>query len=358
MEPVRVRGWILLPALVVAVVAAPWPEWLIEQWYSRDIFPILQQRITGWSNVTGLAWMDAGLVLVAGFLIGLVVRFVRTVRARGWVTGLGEIVRRMVRVTALVALVFLVFWGLNYRRVPLERTLGGAGVGGPPAGAVVALASEAARSAGPLRNAGEGAGMSWEALAARLEPSFQKALDRLGLPRLRVVGRPKVSHVLTPFFTAAGVTGMVNPLALESIVHPDLLPFERPMVLAHEWAHLAGLADEADASAVAWLACVMGDASLAYSANLFVVLETAGAMPREEWQRIRARLSPGVVEDIAALTKRLERQQPVVRDNAFRVYDGYLRTNRVDDGVRSYSRVLRVLLTPGMRKAVSPLGGK
>ena len=32
---------------------------------------------------------------------------------------------------------------------------------------------------------------------------------------------------------------------------PDLLPFERPFVLAHEWAHLAGHADEAEASAVA-----------------------------------------------------------------------------------------------------------
>ena len=45
---------------------------------------------------------------------------------------------------------------------------------------------------------------------------------------------------MTPFFTWTGVDGMINPLALESIVHPDLLPFERPFVLAHEWAHLAG----------------------------------------------------------------------------------------------------------------------
>ncbi len=67
--------------------------------------------------------------------------------------------------------------------------------------------------------------------------------------------------MLTPFFTWAGVTGMMNPFGLETIVHPDLLPFERPFVLAHEWAHLAGHADEAEASAVGWLACMNGGPS-------------------------------------------------------------------------------------------------
>jgi hypothetical protein len=37
---------------------------------------------------------------------------------------------------------------------------------------------------------------------------------------------------------------------------PDLLPFEKPFVAAHEWAHLAGYADESEASFVGWLTCV------------------------------------------------------------------------------------------------------
>jgi hypothetical protein len=212
----------------------------------------------------------------------------------------------------------------------------------------LALAARTAQSANVLRDAAHSAPAGYHEIATRLEPSFQQGLRRLGLPPMPVAGRPKISRVLTPFFTAAGVNGMVNPVALESIVHPDLLPFERPMVLAHEWAHLAGFADEADASAIAWLACVTGDPVLAYSAHFFVVLETASLLPHQEWRTIRATLSPGVIDDIDALRVRLSRQQPAVRDTAFKVYDGYLRTNRVDDGIRSYSRVVRVLLTPPM----------
>jgi hypothetical protein len=38
------------------------------------------------------------------------------------------------------------------------------------------------------------------------------------------------------------------------------------------------------------------------------------------------------------------KQEPAVRDAAFKVYDRYLKSNGVQDGVRSYSRMLRVLV--------------
>ena len=39
----------------------------------------------------------------------------------------------------------------------------------------------------------------------------------------------------------------------------DLPPFERPIVTAHEWAHLAGYNDEGEANFVGWLSCMRGD---------------------------------------------------------------------------------------------------
>ncbi len=349
---VRVRGWWLVVLVVVAIALTPWPGWAVEAWYSRAMFPVIQHGLTTVSNLVPVALIDVGLALAAVYLLTVAVRFVRAGRSRGWLSALWESLRRIVRVAGTLVLLFLLAWGLNYRRVPLEVTLGGGPDMQPAPKAIVTLAREAAQAAGATRPAAQTMATGYADIATRLEPAFQGALERLGQAPLSVAGRPKHSPVLTPFFTAAGVTGMVNPIALESIVHPDLLPFERPMVLAHEWAHLAGFADEADASAVAWLACVLGDPGLAYSAHFSVVLETATVLPRGEWPAIRATLDPGVVADIQALAKRLTRQQPVVRDTAFKVYDGYLKSNRVEDGVRSYSRMLRVLATPGMRRAV------
>ena len=69
-----------------------------------------------------------------------------------------------------------------------------------------------------------------------------------------VPGIPKTS-LLGLYFRRAAIDGMTDPLFLEVIVNPDVLPMERPFVVAHEWAHLAGYAAEDEANFVAWLTC-------------------------------------------------------------------------------------------------------
>jgi hypothetical protein len=258
-----------------------------------------------------------------------------------------ELTRRVVRAAALIALIFLVSWGFNYRRRPLEETLRAGARVSVTTEDIRALAERSISGTHGTRPTDNQVDRTYASVAARLVGPFERALRVLGIARPTTVGRPKASIFLTPFYTKAGITGMVNPFALETIVHPGLLSFERPMVLAHEWAHLAGFADEADASAVAWLACTLGDPDLAYSAHLDVVLEAASALPRPVWKELRPKLDAGVVEDITALEKRLKEQEPAVRDTAFKVYDQYLKSNGVSDGVKSYSRMLRVLVAMG-----------
>jgi hypothetical protein len=43
---------------------------------------------------------------------------------------------------------------------------------------------------------------------------------------------------------------MTDPFFLETLVASDVLPFERPFLVAHEWSHLAGIADEGEANFV------------------------------------------------------------------------------------------------------------
>ena len=68
---------------------------------------------------------------------------------------------------------------------------------------------------------------------------------------------PKRS-LLTYYFRRAAIDGMTDPYFLEVIVNPDVLDFERPFVVAHEWAHLAGYSNEAEANFLAWLTCIKG----------------------------------------------------------------------------------------------------
>ena len=212
------------------------------------------------------------------------------------------------------SIVFLLAWGCNYRRVPLEATLPAAGGAADRGESLERRVVDAERARGAICARGRGRRRrsttpDWPTMLRGADE--RRAARSSNRAPLAPAGRPKFSLVLTPFFTWAGVNGMINPLALESIVHPDLLPFERPFVLAHEWAHLAGHADEAEASAVGWLACMKGRPQLAYSASLYLIMEAAAALPAGDAARVaRGDSIPACARTSTRIAQRLRRQQP------------------------------------------------
>jgi hypothetical protein len=341
----------LLIAIILAV--APLPPWMIEQFYSRQAYLVIQGIVTTASNALPLAVMDLLVLLLAVLLIRWLLRLGSVARKDGVMDALWDVFRRVIRAASIVAILFVLMWGLNYRRISLEDSLNLPALP-PSVDDLQAAVLDANALASRVRpTVAQSAEPRYEDIVRRLSGPFNEALKQLSRPPLEVTGRPKYSLILTPYFTAAGIDGMINPLALESIVHPDLLPFERPFVLAHEWGHLAGAADEAEASAIGWLACMHGDATLNYSASLYLINEAGSALPRDRWQAVAVRIDPAVRADLDAIAKRVQRQQPAVQRTASRVYDSYLKANRVDDGVRSYSRALKLILSQVFRDALA-----
>ena len=102
----------------------------------------------------------------------------------------------------------------------------------------------------------------------------------LGVPTMPALPAPRRT-MLDWYFRAGGIDGMTNPFGLEVLLNSRVLPVELPALAAHEYAHLAGFADEADASVVAWLACQGGSPALRYSSALAVLPHLLTGLPRE-----------------------------------------------------------------------------
>jgi hypothetical protein len=281
------------------------------------------------------------------------VRLFRVMRQRGIMDALWEGFRRAVRAVCVVAVLFYWAWGFNYRRVPLETVMPGGVAPKLTVDGLVAGFSDAAALASQLRRMTANDPGNLHTIKLSLQEPMNLALKSLGRTPLATPSNPKLSLVLSPFFRWSGVTGMINPFGLETIVLPDLLPFERPFVVAHEWGHLSGHADEAEASAVGWLACMKGEAVLGYSATLYLVMETARAMPPDVRAKMMARLDPGVQQDIDLIAERMTAQKPAVQRTTSKVYDEYLKANRVQDGTASYGRALTLILATPFREALS-----
>lgn len=353
LNPEPVRWSVVAPLLAVIVFFAPIPAWVIEDFYSRDMYPWLQGIVTTGTNLLPLAVLDVLLILVTFAVLYRLHRLFRVMRQRGIMDALWEATRRIVRAAAVIAVLFYWAWGFNYRRVPLESAVPGGVAPRLTVDTVQTGLADAAALAAQLRRVTENDQGNLHTIRLALQQPMNKALLSLGRTPLDTPSQPKYSLVLTPFFRWSGVTGMINPFGLETIVFFDLLPFERPFVLAHEWAHLSGHADEAEASAVGWLACMKGDPVLGYSASLYLITEASRALPEEARETAMARLDAGVRADLDAITLRMQEQKPGVRRTTSRVYDEYLKANRVADGTASYARALTLILAPPFRDALS-----
>ena len=137
---------------------------------------------------------------------------------------------------------------------------------------------------------------------------------------------------------------MVSPFSLEVLVNHTVLPYERPFLVAHEWAHLAGYANESEASFVGFLTCLAGDEQSQYSAWLFLVPQLVRHLPQKERTDVYAGLRDGPRQHLSEISDRLNRTVPFVRRNASLAYDRFLRANRVAGGIASYGLVVDLLM--------------
>jgi hypothetical protein len=254
------------------------------------------------------------------------------------------IVARTIVWAAALYLLFLALWGLNYRR-PRLRDSGPYEASAVTADAAAAALRQAVNRLNGLYDRAHVAG--WSApgeVDADLAHAFAQAIRGAGIARDVVPARPK--HTLLDwYFRRAGVDGMTDPFFLETLIASGILPFERPFVVAHEWSHLAGIADEGEANFTAWLSCVGGSPPNAYSGWLFLYAELARAVNRSDRAPLSAALGAGPRADLRAIGERYGRDvNPRVASAGWRVYDSYLKANRVEAGTTSYDEVVRLVL--------------
>jgi hypothetical protein len=339
------KRWIKAGTVLVAATCAlaPLNPVLVERWYSAGIYPHVQRLVTPISNLFPFALFDVltigGGILVLGSIARAITRARRSKRFSIVLFTLGNVVVA----AAAVYLVFLLLWGFNYRRVSISQRLV-LDRAAPGAEAVLALGEEAVVELNALFSQAH----QTSDTAPWQDPNLRGAFDRVqgflsDAPRA-LPGRLKAT-VYGRYFRWTSVDGMVNPFALEVMANPDLLPLERPFVAAHEWAHLAGYADESEANFVGWLTCLQGDARARYSGWMFLYWQLSGEIAAPDRARLVNALESGPRRDIDDIAERLRRGRwPALQRSSWKVYDQYLKANRVEAGVRSYGLVVTLIL--------------
>jgi hypothetical protein len=348
--PVRskIKLAVIVAALFIALI--PLPSELIEQIYSNGVYPIIRQVISPVVNWFPFALVDA---LIIAAVVGLPAWWITGIVKAGRGNRKKAAARLLFNTIVIAAIAFLIFellWGLNYARKPLTAKLDYD---------EERLTPEAMKQLKRLaveRADGEyiEARMNWpdDALwRERLYSSFDSVVKQLGNSRSIEPVEPKRS-LFDFYLTMAGIEAFVNPFGYEVIMDSEILAFEKPFLLAHEWAHIAGFADESEASFVGLLACLRSElAAVRYSGWLALYQYTpwpVSGTPAEIKEALLAdpppRPSMEVMADLQMIRERaIKHRNSLISRAQWMIYDSFLRANRVQSGIRSYGRVIRLM---------------
>jgi uncharacterized protein DUF3810 len=343
-ERISVKSAAALVALAVICAVAPVPPHIVERLYSQGVYTAIQPVLTSVSNLLPVALLDLLILLaLAGWFL-LARRDLMRASQEGWAPAVAQIAVRTLAWSAAAYLLFLAAWGFNYRRVRLVDKLefsADAATGD----SARALATRVVEQLNDLYRPAHDIGWaSPGTIDPALVDAFNRAVRDTVTDHAIVAGRPKHS-LLDWYFRRAAISGMTDPFFLETLVAGDVLPFERPMVVAHEWSHLAGINHEGEANFVAWIACVRSTPSHRYSAWLLLYEEVLPSIGRRDRAALAATLGPGPREDLQAIRDRFDRNvSPRLFAVGWKVYDSYLKANRIESGAASYAEVVRLIL--------------
>ena len=340
-----IKAFTIVAAALLALFQLP-SSW-IERFYSNGIYPLIQPPLAFVSNSVPFAIMD---VLIFAAFVGLVgwwwIRIAKAGRGARLRAALAMAINTAVFGSALF-LVFLLAWGFNYGRLPLtsrldydEHRISRDAL----ARQTVSAITELNRLGIKLHAEPAPSDDDW---MKKLLPSLNAVIADFGRRRGIGVSKPKRS-LLDAYIAATGTPAFIDPFASEVIVDSRLLAIEKPGIIAHEWAHIAGYADESEAGYVGLLACMRSISPFVrYSGllNLYPYLRSAAApWTQEEIEKI-PRFAPEVIEDFKSISSRQnERYHPRISSVQWKIYDKFLKANHIKEGTENYGLLLNLLL--------------
>ncbi len=289
-----------------------------------------------------------GLVLFSLFtLFRSIFRSIRAKKALSFLSWL----TRAAFVSAVLVFVFFALWGVGYFASPLTERLDlpDTALNTDSLYATTLWLAEETNAAAPYvprdENGVADAG-GYSVLARQANAGFAVLAEESSV--FTTPSAPPKAFVFSDFLSLSGLSGIYIPFTGEALINANAIDAQLPFSLCHELSHRIGFCPEDEANFTAFLACRENPnpafvysgyhVALIYCLNALTEADTPRA--REIWDMLDAR----VLADFSAQSDLLRQYDGPIRDIARDVNNGYLRTMAQEDGVKSYGRVVDLLI--------------
>lgn len=255
-------------------------------------------------------------------------------------------------VVSLLYFTFMLLWGINYQRLSFAQI---ANYDTSPASIdeLINCCENLAERANELRKHVNEDSNGVMKLSNSINDTLKRAYMGYEVvantyPELsHSYGRPK-GVILSEGMSYLGIGGVYFPFTGEANINISLPSTSIPFTTCHEMAHQLGFAREDEANFIAYIACKNHlDLDFQYSGTLSALINASNALYRysqEEYFELRNSFSEGVIRDLMASNSYWNKYETPVQDFSSSVNNTYLKANMQEDGVRSYGRMVDLLI--------------
>lgn len=320
------------------------------QWYSVHIYPIIVSCIGKIAGYVPVSVSELGLYAMIMIIIVLLFRL-----AAGLIKkkkGKKEIIQFLSGFFFAVSLLFLIYTlncGINYHRESFSES---AGLVTKPYTAeelkqVCVILTEDVNVYASQVDRDESGVMK---LDGSERQSAVEAMQLLGETYPELQGYyPKPKGLVNPWILSVqNLSGVYSPFTVEANYNSGMTDYNIPFTACHELSHLRGFMQEQEANFIGYLACMeSGEADFNYSGSLLGWIYCMNVLRKvdpEAWKEVRQMLAPEAEVDLQANSKYWTRYDGKVAEVADMVNDSYLKANGQSDGVKSYDRMVDLMV--------------
>ncbi|MDF2472884.1 MAG: hypothetical protein K0R21_666 [Anaerocolumna sp.] len=361
----RKRTWILvlLPISLILLWMVQKNEEIAEYVFARGTYRWLSQSISLISGAVPFSIMELELIVLPVIGLLLFARFIwkliDTIGKRGSIGyQLSQGILNLGAVVSVLLFLFVMLGGVNYYRYPFT-TFSGLEIRESSIDELYNLNMNLVKQAAELRSqlkstetadqdgALQFGETSWTDISVTAKEAFDKLAEQYPILAGNY-GTPKPVY-FSRFMSRMEITGIFWPFAMEANVNVDVPEYTIPATMLHELAHLRGFMREDEANFIAYLASKQSDNLIfQYSGIMLALAYTSNQLynqDKELYMQVSDNYNIGMTADLRQSYYYWEMfEDTVISTAASTMNDTYLKANSQGDGVKSYGRMVDLLL--------------
>ena len=323
--------------------------------YSITVYPVLVNTIGRFSSIFPFSLSEAGLYLAAVFCILNLLFLIKKPLAA---------LSRLFFLACLLLFLYTAGCGINYYRTPFSYEAGMV-MEQSSAGELYSLClflteqinstlTETDHSGDALKGLYPGqtedTPLPSAAMLRELGMEGVKSMKGLGTAYPQLSGYyPYPKPLMNPrLLSIQQLCGIYSPFTIEANYNREMPYYNIPHTICHELSHLKGFMREDEANFIGYLACIGSDSpDFRYSGYLTGWVYAGNALAKadlEAYYGLYGRLAPEAARDLAWNNQIWDRFDGKVAEASTQLNDRYLKANNQEDGVRSYGRMVDLML--------------